>query len=210
MVTAAEVDIEKKAASVPPGTFRHTILVAAKRFKSTWAELGKLLVQVKDENLWESWGYASFEAYCLKELHIKKQTALKLTRSFSFLAKHEDPEEVSQPDFPQKAPAFEVIEVLADAEERGQLSPTEYRSLRDSIWDPEKTPTELKKEFTERFPKPPPEPPPESFQVRKLAQMARKLAAEVSGCRRVPAAIAERAGALAEDLEELASGVNDA
>jgi hypothetical protein len=256
MVTAAEADIEKKAASVPPGTFRHTVLVAAKRFKSTWAELGKLLVQVRDEGTYQEWGYPSFEAYCLKELHIrkatalkltrsfsflsrheprdgvqhqdfghqapsfeayclkelhiKKQTALKLTRSFSFLAKHEAPEEVSQPDFPQKAPAFEVIEVLADAEERGQLSPTEYRSLRDSIWNPEKPPNELKKEFAERFPKPPPEPPPESFQVRKLAQMARKLAAEVSGCRRVPHAIAERAGALAEDLEELASSVNDA
>jgi hypothetical protein len=210
MVTAAEVDIEKKAASVPPGTFRHTVLVAAKRFKSTWAELGKLLVQVRDENLWEPWGYNSFEAYALKELHIKKQTVLKLTRSFSFLAKHEAPEEVAQPDFPQKAPPFEVIEVLADAEERGQLSPQEYRSLRDSIWNEEKPANELKKEFAERFPKPPPEPPPESLQVRKLAQLARKLAAEVSGCRRVPHAIAERAGTLAEDLEELASGVNDA
>lgn len=210
MVTAAEVDIQKKAQSVPPGTLRHTVLVAAKRFKSTWAELGKLLVQVKDENLWEEWGYASFEAYCLKELHIKKQTAAKLTRSFSFLARHEPEEEVTQQDFPQKAPPFEVIEVLADAEERGQLSPQEYRSLRDSIWNPEKTPTELKKEFVERFPKPPPEPPPESFQVRKLAQQARKLAAEVSGSRRIPQAIAERAAALAEDLEEIAAGVNDA
>ena len=210
MLSVAEADIEKKAASVPPGTFRHTVLVAAKRFKSTWAELGKLLVQVKDENLWEPWGYASFEAYCLKELHIKKQTALKLTRSFSFLARHEDAEEVAQPEFPQKAPAFEVIEVLADAEERGQLSPQEYRSLRDSIWNPEKPANELKKEITERFPRPPPEPPPESAQVRKLAQLARKLAAEVSGCRRVPQAIAERAGALAEDLEEVASSVNAA
>ncbi|MBM7117175.1 hypothetical protein [Archangium primigenium] len=210
MLSVAEADIEKKAAQVPPGTFRHTVLVAAKRFKSTWAELGKLLVQVKDENLWEAWGHASFDAYCLKELHIKKQTALKLTRSFSFLARHEDAEEVAQPEFPQKAPPFEVIEVLADAEERGQLSPQEYRSLRDSIWDADKPVSELKKEVTERFPRPPPEPPPESFQVRKLAQMARKLAAEVSGCRRVPHAIAERASALAEDLEECASGVNDA
>jgi hypothetical protein len=210
MVTAAEIDLQRKAQSVPPGSLRHTVLLAARRFKSTWAELGKLLVQVRDENLWDEWGFASFEAYCLKELHIKKQTAAKLTRSFSFLARHEPQEEVSQPDFPQRVPPFEVVEVLADAEERGQLSPHEYRSLRDSIWSPEKSPSELKKEFVERFPRPAPEPPPESFQVRKLAQLARKLAAEVSGCRRVPHAIAERAAALAEDLEEIASGVNDA
>lgn len=210
MSSAAEADIQKKAQSVPPGTFRHTVLVAAKRFKSTWAELGKLLVQVRDEAKYEEWGYSSFEAYCLKELHIKKQTALKLTRSFSFLAKHEPPEAVKEEEFVQKAPAFEVVEVLADAADRGQLSPSEYRSLRDSIWNPEKSATELKREFTERFPRPPPEPPPEEVQLRRLAQLARKLASELSGSRRVPSAIAERAAALADDVEELAAGVTNA
>lgn len=210
MPSAAEVDIQKKAQSVPPGTFRHTVLTAAKRFKSTWAELGKLLVQVRDEAKYEEWGYPSFEAYCLKELHIKKQTALKLTRSFSFLAKHEAPEVLAEQEFPQKAPPFEVVEVLADAADRGQLSPSEYRSLRDSIWSEEKPANELKREFAERFPRPPPEPPPESLQVRRLAQAARKLASELSGCRRVPSAIAERASALAEDMEELSAGVTNA
>ncbi len=210
MPSAAEVDLQKKAQSVPPGTFRHTVLQAARRFKSTWAELGKLLVQVRDEAKYEEWGYSSFEAYCLKELHIKKQTALKLTRSFSFLARHESPEVLREEDFPQRAPAFEVVEVLADAADRGQLSPTEYRSLRDSIWNPEKSAPELKREFTERFPRPAPEPLPESVQVRRLAQQARKLASELSGCRRVPSALAERASALAEEVEELAAGVTNA
>jgi hypothetical protein len=210
MGTAVEADLQNKAKSVPAGTFRHTVLVAAKRFKSTWAELGKLLVQVRDEAKYEEWGYDSFEAYCLKELHIRKQTALKLTRSFSFLAKHETPEVLKDEEFPQRAPAFEVVEVLADAADRGQLSPSEYRSLRDSIWNPEKPATELKKEFSERFPKPPPEPPAESLQLRRLAQAARKLASELSGCRKVPSAVAERASALAEDIEELAASVTNA
>lgn len=210
MPSVAEADLQKKAKSVPPGTFRHTVLVAAKRFKSTWAELGKLLVQVRDEAKYEEWGYESFEAYCLKELHIRKQTALKLTRSFSFLAKHESPETLKDEEFPERAPAFEVVEVLADAADRGQLSPSEYRSLRDSIWNPEKPATELKKEFTERFPRPAPEPPAENLQVRRLAQAARKLSSELSGCRRVPSAIAERASALAEELEELAASVTNA
>lgn len=209
MATAVEADLQSKAKSVPPGTFRHTVLLAAKRFKSTWAELGKLLVQVRDEAQYEQWGYESFEAYCLKELHIRKQTALKLTRSFSFLAKHESPEVLKDEEFPERAPAFEVVEVLADAADRGQLSPSEYRSLRDSIWNPEKPATELKKEFTERFPRPPPEPPPENLQVRRLAQVARKLASELSGCRKVPSAIAERAAALAEEVEELAASVTN-
>jgi hypothetical protein len=210
MPSAAEVDLQKKAQSVPSGSFRHTVLQAARRFKSTWAELGKLLIQVRDEAKYEEWGHPSFEAYCLKELHIKKQTALKLTRSFSFLAKHESPEVLKEADFPQQAPAFEVVEVLADAADRGQLSPAEYRSLRDSIWNPEKPAAELKREFAERFPRPPPEPPPEEMQLRRLAQAARKLASELSGARRVPSAIAERAAALADDLEELAARVTNA
>jgi hypothetical protein len=102
-----------------------------------------------------------------------------------------------------------VVEVLADAADRGQLSPSEYRSLRDSIWNPEKPATELKKEFVERFPRPAPEPPPENLQVRRLAQTARKLASELSGCRKVPSAIAERAAALAEEVEELAASVTN-
>lgn len=209
MASLAEVDLQKTAQSIPPGTFRHTVVLAAKRFKSTWAELGKLLVQVRDEARFEEWGHASFEAYCLKELHIRKSTALKLTRSFSFLAKHEGAEALAEKEFPERAPAFEVVEVLADAEERGQLSPSEYRTLRDSIWDAEKPANELKREFVERFPRPAPSPAPESFQLRRMAQSARKLANELAASGRVPRGVAERASALAEEVEELATTVND-
>lgn len=204
-MSQAEKDLQRRAESVTPGTLRHTVLVAAKRFKSTWAELGKLLTQVRDEGLFEQWGYASYEAYCAKELHIKKQTALKLTRSFSFLAKHEPEEEVQREDFVQRAPAFEVVEVLADAEERGQLSADEYRALRDSIWNPEKPVTALKREMADRFPRPPPEPPAEDVVLRRLAGLARKLARELEASQKVPRAVAERAAALADDVEELAS-----
>jgi len=209
-MSLAEVDLQEKAQSIPAGTLRHTVVVAAKRFKSTWAELGKLLIQVRDQAKFEEWGYPSFEAYCLKELHIKKNTALKLTRSFSFLAKHEPSEEVEREDFPQRAPAFEVVEVLADAEERGQLSPSEYRTIRDSIWNQEKPANELKREFNERFPRPAPEAPPEGYQVRRFAQAARRLAHDLAASPTVPRAVSERAQALAEEVEELAATMNDA
>ena len=186
--------------------FRQTVQSAARRFKSTWVELGKLLVRVRDEGLHEGWGFESFEAYCSKELHIRKATALKLVRSFGFLARHE-PKAVDDEALPQKAPAFEVVEVLADAEERGQLSDAEYRDIRESIWNPERSTAELKREFTERFPRPPPEPAPASLTLRRLAQAARKLASELSSCSEVSSAVAERANALAEDVEELAGRV---
>jgi hypothetical protein len=208
MHSAAERDLQEKAQSVPPGTLRHTVLLATKRFKSTWAELGKLLVQVRDEGKFEEWGYPSFEAYCLKELHLKRPTALKLTRSFSFLSRHEPRDVVQQEDFVQKAPDFEVVDVLADAEARGQLTPDEYRSVREQIWNPEKPASEVKRELAERFPRPAPAPPTDALQVRRLAQAARKLAEGLNSCRKVPRAVAERAQALADDVEEVASGLN--
>jgi hypothetical protein len=199
----SQAALDVKAQSVPTGTLRHTVLQAARRFKATWVELGKLLVEVRNDGAYEGWGYPTFDAYCSKELHIRKSTADKLTRSFSFLAKHE-PKAVANEDIVEKAPAFEVVEVLASAEERGQLSGEEYRSIRDSIWDPEKPAAELKREFVERYPRPPPEPPAEDIQLRRFAQAARRLAKDLQAFRKVPRAVAERAAALAEDVEELA------
>lgn len=191
---------------VEPGSFRHTVLGAAKRFKSTWVELGRLLVRVRDEGMFEAWGYATFEAYCIKELHIRRQTALKLTRSYSFLDRHEPREMKNTEEITTRAPAFEVVEVLADAEERGQLNAEEYQSIRNTIWNPDKAPAELRREFTERFPRPAPEPVGDAVQLRRLAQAARRLASDLKACRRISAAVAERAAALAEDVEELSSG----
>ncbi len=202
--TAAALDTSVAA----PGTFRHTVLTSAKRFKSTWAELGKLLIKVRDEALFEQWGFSSFEQYCSKELHIRKATALKLTRSFSFLAKHE-PRLVEDEELVQKAPAFEVVEVLADAEERGQLSQAEYVSVRDSIWDAEKPVNKVKREMVERFPRPVPAPAGASVQVRRLAAAARRLATELAQTKAIPNAVAERAAAVAEDLEGIASGMTE-
>jgi hypothetical protein len=200
----AESVLAEKLRDVSPGSFRHTALQAARRFKASWVELGKVLVKVRDEALFSEWGFATFDQYCLKELHIRKATAEKLVRSFSFLARHE-PKAVANQDLVQAAPAFEVVEVLAGAEERGQLDASEYRAIRESIWNSDKPVPELRRELSERFPRPAAEPREVDAQVRRLAHAARRLAAELRACARVPAAIAERAAALAEDVEELAS-----
>ena len=61
----------------------------------------------------------------------------------------------------------------------------------------------------ERFPPPAPPRPADDIVVRKLSLQARKLAADLKACKKIPAAIAERAAALAEDVEEVASQVSD-
>jgi hypothetical protein len=191
----------RKASEVPPGSFRHTVLLAAKRFKSSWVELGKLLTQVRNEALFQDWGYPHFEAYCLAELRIKKQTADKLTRNFGFLEKHE-PEVMKTPELAEAAPAFEVVEVLAQAEERGQLSAAEYKSIRDSIWNQEKPTSELRRDLVQQFPAPEVK-VESSAELKRLWGLAKKLSAELHSNRKVPGAIRERADALAQDIEEL-------
>lgn len=200
-MTTVDQHLQKKALEVPPGSFRQTVVLAAKRFKSSWVELGKLLVKVRNEALFEDWGYPTFDAYCLAELRIRKQTAEKLVRSFSFLDKHE-PDRMERPQVVEEAPAFEVVEVLAQAEDRGQLSASEYKSIRDAIWNQEKPTSELRRELTERFPA------PESStsdlaNLKRLWGLSKRLAAELHASKKVPKAVAERADALAGDLEEL-------
>ena len=181
---------------------RQTVLIAAKRFKSSWVEMGKLLVEVLQKNAWQEWGHESFDTYCYKELRLKKATVDKLTKSYRFLDKHE-PKAMSQDDIAEVAPPFEVIEVLASAEDRGQLSSQEYRSIRDSIWNPEVGTSELKREISDRFPQPERK-VDDSAQLKRFAASARRLADELHSFKRVPKAVAERASALAEDLAELA------
>lgn len=207
MITAEQELGPKTAAALEPGSFRHTVMLAARRFKSTWVELGKLLTKVRDEALFEGWGYQTFEAYCLAELRIRKNTALKLTRSYSFLDKHEpqalqrSAEEVAE----KPAPPWEVVQVLAEAEDRGQLSAQEYKSIRDSIWNPDAQVSELRREIQEKFPAPEEPRPSGAHELKRLAGLARKLSEELRGNRSVPKAIAERAEALYEEVQELAA-----
>ncbi|HZX41775.1 MAG TPA: hypothetical protein VFE93_08065, partial [Myxococcaceae bacterium] len=138
-----------------------------------------------------------------KELSIRKATALKLTRSWKFLDRHERHWRPDAPDA-RPAPAFEVVEVLAEAEERGALDAEEYRSIRDSIWDPERPVAAVRRELSERFPRPAPEPPPTEVRLGQLARTARRLAEELRVCRGVPASVRTQADDLAAAVESLA------
>jgi len=177
---------------------RSTVAAAARRFKSSWFELGRLLVQVRSTDAWKPWGFSTFEAYCTGELHIRRATAEKLLRSYGFLQRHER----EQLDASERAPAFEVVTVLADAEERGQLTERDYARVRDAIWDPKRPPAELRRELSERFPIPE-RTEDARAQLRRFAHTARRLAMELRGSSRVPAAAKRTAEALADELEAL-------
>lgn len=201
-MAAAKAGAEAASVEVAHDGFRGQVLDAARRFKAGWVELARHLARVRAEGLFEEWGYATFEAYCSRELRIKKATAQKLVMSYGFLEKHE-PRVLADPEQIRRAPAFEVVQVLSQAEEQGQLDEESYREVREKLWERPVAPAELKRELAKRFPAPEPEEPPVDLTLKRLAAAARKLARDLSGCSRIPRAVAERAAALAEDVEEL-------
>jgi hypothetical protein len=203
MTTSTAEKLAARADDLPDGSLRRRILEGAQRFKSAWVELGRLLVEVKRNEVWREWGYPSFERYCLKELFLRSATADKLTASFAFLERHE-PRLVRAGGGEEKAPPFEVIEVLSRAEASGRLNESGWRELRDEVLERPPTPAAMNRKLAEKF-GPPPAPPaaPRGERLARLSQAARRLA---DACREeggIPRALAQRAEDLAGDLEAL-------
>jgi hypothetical protein len=191
---------------LPEGSPRRRILEAARRYKASWVELARLLVQVKRDESWREWGHPSFDRYCTGELFIRKQTAEKLLASFGFLERHEPA--LARPRGEPRAPAFEVIEVLSRAEAAGRLSETGWQELREEVLEQSPTAARVNKRLSERFgPPAPPPAPPRGERLARLAAAARRVAEQCRGERSLPPALVERAASLAKDLEELADDV---
>lgn len=203
LMTATVQKIQSRLEELPEGSVRRRVLESARRFKASWVELGRLLSDVKRESLWREWGYASFDAYCAKELFIRKQTAEKLTASFGFMERHEPA--LVRERAPSVLPSFEVIEVLSRAEAAGRLPEGGWREMREDILERPPTPAALNRQLTERYGAPQQrEEEPEEDKLRKLAALARRLAGACGAADSVPKALAARARSLAEELEELA------
>jgi hypothetical protein len=197
--------LQSRMEELPEGSMRRRVLESARRFKSSWVELGRMLSQVRRESVWREWGYPSFDAYCTKELFIRKQTAEKLTMSYGFIERHEP--ELAEHGAPRAVPSFEVIEVLSRAEAAGRLPEDGWRQLREDILERPPTPAALNRQLSERWgAASPPEPQPEGERLRKLAALALRVATACAAERRIPKALAERARGVAEDLDELAAG----
>ncbi len=206
-MSATAEKLQARLEDLPEGSKRRRVLESARRFKSSWVELGGMLNEVRRDGLWREWGYASFEAYCTKELFIRKQTAEKLTMSYAFMERHE-PELVRRderaPAPLRPVPSFEVIDVLSRAEASGRLDEDGWREIREDVLDRPTTPAVLNRQLTERYGAPPPsEQPPEEERLRKLAAQALRLATACDAERKVPRAVAERMQGVAEDLAAL-------
>jgi hypothetical protein len=205
-MTATVEKLAARAEDLPEGSVRRRVIEGARRFKAAWVDLGRLLAQVRHEELWREWGYPAFDRYCAKELFIRPATADKLTASYGFLERHE-PALARSPPEDGKAPPFEVIEVLSRAEAAGRLSQAGWREIRDEVLGNPPTPAAMDRKLSERFGPPPAPPAPRKAErLSRLAALARRLAAACEEEPSVPSTLARRAADLARDIEGLGGG----
>jgi hypothetical protein len=163
-----------------PASDRYQVLAAARQFKAFWVELGERLTVVRESHGYRAWGYASFEAYCRRELRIKQDTANKLTRSFAFLRDHE-PDMLNE-RHDKELPPLDVLDLMSQARERTKLSDDAFDKVREEVFAPEANPTrntlmkKLREHDPEAFkPAPKPVPAPGENDLRKALLLAERL-----------------------------------
>ncbi|HVP68842.1 MAG TPA: hypothetical protein VMT17_16445 [Anaeromyxobacteraceae bacterium] len=203
MPTKVVSRLQERIDELPEGSFRRQVLESARRFKSSWVELGRLLSRVRADEAWRPWGFDSFESYCSKELFLTRATSDKLTTSYAFLERREP--EVARSRGVAEAPPFEVIEVLSRAEASGRLDDEAWAEMRDGVLDGEAGRAEVVRRIAERFgPAPAPPAPKPAERLARLAAAARRLAEACEEEREVPAALKRHARELADALARIA------
>lgn len=187
----AEVEIEAQLRTLDPNSERYKVLSAARDFKVAWVALGNLLTQVRENGTWKEWGYSSFDAYCRRELCIRRDTANKLTRSFAFLRDHE-PEVIERPQ-ERELPPLDVVDLLSRAQEKTKVSEEQLAAITEEVFS-EDAPVPTRSQVVKRFR----EFDPDAFRAAPRAQA-------VEGDVRKALLLAERLLALLEVQEGISS-----
>ena len=135
-------------AELEPGTIRYETLEAARRFKTSWVELGRMLWTVYREKKFREWGYLTFEAYCLKEVGIKGATAKKLLHSYYFLEK-EEPSVLKKltEGPPAQVPQVDAVNLLRLLKNREEVPQQNYQKVRSYVLEKGKDLPEVRREI---------------------------------------------------------------
>jgi hypothetical protein len=209
--TKTEERMYERLQTLERGSLRYRVLSSAIEFKRSWVDLAEHLTEVAKSGGFKEWGYRTFEAYAQHELHLKRDTAQKLTRSFDFLASHE-------PGYLEEAragngdgaelPHYQALDVLAEARSNPYLAEKDYREIRDQVFGEDLSPSQVKKMVRDRAPEPLKEKrdnDPED-RLRKCLYLAERLYGlllEIEDLpERIAQAVEEAVGGLRRALEE--------
>jgi hypothetical protein len=148
--------MESRLETLSPGSMRYIILKTAIDFKRSWLELAKTLSEIEAKNAYKEWGYRTLTAYTQHELFLRKDTVIKLLRSYQYIESHERRylEEGVADDKVVPLPSFQALDVLAEARENPYLSETDFRDLRNQVFEEDPSPGQIRKLVRERAPEP--------------------------------------------------------
>ncbi len=141
-------NIEAKMENLDVNSLRYHVLESAKNFKCSWIELGRSLYSVWKDKMYKEWGYISFEVYLGREIGIRKQTAMKLLKSYYFLEKEEP--QYLKADYagataPVNLPSYESVNILRQAKNNKHLDENDYCDLKKEVFEKGKDVQEVKK-----------------------------------------------------------------
>ncbi|HOW36056.1 MAG TPA: hypothetical protein PL155_06560 [Candidatus Omnitrophota bacterium] len=203
-------NLEQKMGDIDKGSLRYHILESAKSFKTSWVELGRALYSVWKDKQYKEWGYQQFDAYTAKEVGIRKQTALKLLRSYYFLEK-EEPDYLKQ-DYVESTdaatvPSYEAIDVLRLAKNKKDLDPSDYNNLKKNVFSKGKDAREVKKDLTALIRQREELAPEEAWAKRKesnikrLLSLLKSMKEEMSSTKMLSPALLKEVSSLIDKLE---------
>ena len=204
--TKVTKEIDARLEDLDPSTTRYQILVTTRTFKSSWTELGKALNQVFEQKLHAGWGYETFEDYCRRELHIKKDTAYKLIRSFVFMQK-ERPQLLHEQPI-RELPTYDVVDLLAQAREKTRLNDSDFERIQESIFSADVPPTKssVLQQFREHDPlafRKLPKNHDTSDDMRKALLLAERLQVLLHSCQDVSADLKTHMDDIVSELQTM-------
>ena len=166
--------LEDRMSRLGPGTIRYEALEAAKRFKSSWLDLGRVLWTVHKEKKFKEWGYLTFEAYCAKEIGIRAATAKKLLYSYYFLEKEEPTllKRLSE-EPPANHPHVDAINALRLLKDQQKMPTAEYQKVRSYVLEKGKEPAEVRREVRSMLEQS--QPDPESARAARRQVTIRRM-----------------------------------
>jgi hypothetical protein len=202
--------IEEKMEGLDRDSLRYQILESAKNFKTSWIALGRALYSVWKDKIYKEWGYSTFELYSSREIGIRKQTSLKLLRSYYFLEK-EEPEYLRE-DYAQvtevaAVPNYEAIDVLRQAKNKKTLDEVNYTDLKKEVFEKGKDARELRKDLTTLIRQREELEPDEAYEKKKVATVKRflgilrALKEEMEVSKLLPAPLIKEAASLIKKIE---------
>ena len=147
----AEVD-RNNLNGLPDSALRDMVRENSKEFKTSWVNLGRILYTVWKDKLFKNWGFEKFETYITKEVGIRKQTAVKLLRSYFYLEREEPAylkEGFSAEREAAVVPGYEEVNVLRLAKDKKDLPKSDYIHLKKAVFENGKDALTVRKDLTQ-------------------------------------------------------------